>query len=265
MLYVLLLAIAVVGGAIWYLNRSFDAKIADLRDGVLTADAPVAAIDLPPIVRDFALRNGGTIGGPRAIHLRHAATLATAQGRPPMAVSADQWLSTRTSQFVWRARGSMTGLPVTVIDSVVGGEGLLEARLLGAITVAQGSGPEFAKGELQRYLSELPLHPDAILNNTALRWQQLDADMVEVTATSRYGDASATLRFDAAGDIIALEAKDRPMTIGDRTVPTVWRGSFSRYSTIGSYRIPTHGEVGWLLPDGLFTYWKGDIVAYEPL
>jgi hypothetical protein len=62
----------------------------------------------------------------------------------------------------------MAGLPVSVVDSIVGGTGRLEARLLGTITVVKGVGPEFDKGESQRYLSELPLHPDAILSHTHL-------------------------------------------------------------------------------------------------
>jgi hypothetical protein len=40
----------------------------------------------------------------------------------------------------------MMGVPVSVVDSIVGGDGLLEARLVGTITVAKGVGHEFDKG-----------------------------------------------------------------------------------------------------------------------
>jgi hypothetical protein len=69
--------------------------------------------------------------------------------------------------------------------------------------------------------------------------------------------------FDAAGDVLAIEA-DRPRDVGGRSIPTPWRGTFSQYRAFGSHRLPAHGEVGWLLPEGLFIYWKGDIVSYEP-
>jgi hypothetical protein len=105
------------------------------------------------------------------------------------------------------------------------------------------------------------VHPDAILNNGSLQWRQIDDSTVEVSARSSTGTASARFIFDAAGDIVAMVA-DRPMSADGTTVPTEWRGSYSDYREIGGYRIPMHGEVGWQLADGLFTYWRGDVVAY---
>lgn len=265
MLLVLLVGLAGAIAYAWFEHRNFEALIAALRERVIVAGAPaVSAIELPDIVRAYAVRAGGSIDGPSSIHLRHRATLATDQRRPPMAIEADQWLATRRADLLWVARGSMFGLPVSVIDSVVDGVGLLEARLGGVLPVAKGIGADFDKGELQRYLSELPVHPDAILNNTQLRWRQIDDDEVEVTATSRTGPASVRLFFDPSGDIVGLEAADRPMTVGSTTVPTLWKGSFSRYRQFGRYRIPSYGEVSWMLPDGPFTYWKGEVIAYEP-
>ncbi|RYE88333.1 MAG: hypothetical protein EOP19_01710 [Hyphomicrobiales bacterium] len=264
---VLYLLVAVAGlavCAIWLINRGFEARIASLRDRVLADRSPAGLPDLPPLVRAFALRNGGAANGPSAIHLRHRASLVVNKGSAPVAIEADQWLGTRRSAFVWRAGGNMFGLPVTVIDSVIDGEGLLEARILGTITVAHGTGPDFAAGELQRYLSELPVHPDAILNNGDLSWRQLDERTVEVTGRSAHGEASITFGFDATGDVVAMEAM-RPMAVGDRLALTPWRGRYGRYETVGQYRIPTWGDVGWVLPEGLFTYWTGEIVAYEPI
>lgn len=43
------------------------------------------------------------------------------------------------------------------------------------------------------------------------------------------------------------------------------RTLYANYTEFGGYRIPAYGEVGWLLPDGLFTYWHGTITAYEPV
>src|SRR5436305_11674506 len=156
-------------------------------------------------------------------------------------------------------------LPVTVVDSYVAGNGMLSARVLGSFQVAGGAGPAFDKGELMRYLSELPIYPDAILNASGLLWRQIDERTVSVTAGRSGADATVRFRFDADGDIIALEADDRPMAVGDQTVPTAWHGIYSQYEQFGAYRLPRYGEVGWVLPDGLFTYWKGELTTYEPL
>jgi hypothetical protein len=265
MFAILLTALVAGGGYLWFQHQRFEASTDALRHETIATPAGSGGAQLPDIVRAYALRAGGTPGGPAAIHLRHRAQLATAAGRPPMPIEADQWLATGQSNFVWLAGGSMFGLPVSVLDSFVDGAGRLDARLVGAVQMAGGSGPEFDRGEVQRYLSELPLHPDAILNNTELAWRQLSETSVEVSAPTGSRPASVRFILDAAGDIVAMEADDRPMTVGNTTVPTPWRGTYGAYKRFGRYRIPSYGEVGWVLPEGLSIYWRGEVTAYEPV
>jgi hypothetical protein len=220
---------------------------------------------LPPLVRDYALKAGGREGGPSMLHARQSATLATARDRPPMAISAQQWTAARTPGIVWVAEGAMSGVPVSVVDSFVDGKGHLAARLLRVLPVAGGTGEAYDKGELMRYLSELPIYPDAILNVGAIQWRQVDVRTVEASARAGSQLASVRFVFDDNGDISALEADDRPMERDGALVPTPWRGSYSSYRQFGSYRLPAHGEVGWLLADGLFTYWRGDLLDYRPV
>jgi len=261
--------VVVLGAAtayVWLQNRQFEARIdALLGEAVGSAEPALGTTVLPDIVRDYAIRAGGMVGGPSHVHLQHRAMLTTDRARPPINIEADQWLASYQPNLVWRGRGSMFGVPVTVVDSFVNGAGFLEARLAGAFRAAGGSGPAFDKGELQRYLSELPVHPDAILNNTTLSWRQVSDDIVEVSGPSNAGSASVKFFFDEAGDIVGLEAADRPMSVGKITVPTPWKGTFSRYKQFGRYRIPSHGEVGWVLPEGLSTYWRGEVTTYEAL
>lgn len=265
---VLVLVIAAIG-LIWILASAsrFDGRVQGLRASLMEArPAGGPYPQLPELVRGFATTAGGRQGGPLVIHARHLATLTIQPGGQAMPLSADQWTSTWEPGFVWHARAHMGLLPVSVIDAYVRGKGALAARIFGAIPVSDGSGPDFDKGELMRYLSELPLYPDAILNNASLLWRQVGHDVVEVTGTSPTGSATMRFYFDVAGDIVRMEADDRPMTMdGGKTVPTPWRGTYGKYQRIGSYRLPIYGEVGWVLPDGFFTYWRGTVVAYEPL
>ena len=265
-LVVILVAALLVAGLAyaWWSRSRFEARIAALRAELEASPVPGAAPPLPPLVRAYARRAGGRPGGAAIIHVRHVARLATAPGQQPLDITADQWATTGTPGIVWRGEGRMAGLPVVVVDSHVSGRGLLEARLGGVVRVAYGEGGAFDKGELQRYLSELPCLPDAILNNPALRWRELDARTVEVSADCSEGTASVRFRFDAAGDIRGVEADDRPMTVGNTTRPTRWVGTFANYRQLGRYRVPGYGEVGWVLPDGLFTYWHGEITSLEP-
>ncbi|SFZ84546.1 hypothetical protein SAMN02983003_2076 [Devosia enhydra] len=223
-----------------------------------------AAPVLPDIVRSYAVKAGGREGASTVFHARHRATLQTAKGARPIDIEADQWTGILVPGIVWTARGRMSGLPVSVFDAFVEGHGELSARVLGAFQVAGGSGADYDKGELMRYLSELPVYPDAILNLRGVDWRQIDDATVSVTARSATGEATVRFYFDPSGDIVRMEADDRPMETRGTTVHIPWHGVYSRYAQFGRHRIPSYGEVGWVLPDGLFVYWRGEVISYDP-
>ena len=115
-----------------------------------------------------------------------------------------------------------------------------------------------AVGEAMRYLAELPWVPDAILENGALIWNQIEAQRVRVSL----GEVAVEFRFDGAGDIVEMTAKDRPVRDPDgESRLRDWRGRFSEYRWIGGRRIPARGEVGYDYPDGYEPYWRGEINA----
>jgi hypothetical protein len=75
-----------------------------------------------------------------------------------------------------RARGDAPGLPVRVHDAYVAGEGVLNARVLGLVSVVdmRGTG-EVAEGELMRFFAEAAWYPTALLPSQGVRWQAVDA------------------------------------------------------------------------------------------
>lgn len=265
-----IIAVVIVLGAgatgfVWLNARTFEDRIERLHKAVAVAQKTGPSTpDLPAMVRDFAMRNGGSPGGPGFIDIRQRASLYSAPGQAGLSLVAQQWTGTRVPGFVWRAEGAMMMMPVVAVDSYVSGEGLLEARVLGTVPVASAIGPDVDRGELMRYLAELPFSPDAILNASGLAWRQVDASHVEVSAISAGSPATVRFTFDEAGDIVEAWAADRPMLVDGRSVPAPWRGTFSDYARFGAYRIPSRSAVGWELPDGLFTYWTGEIVGYGP-
>ncbi len=271
--YIGLVAVLLIGvlGVVAFVSISgvfYRARVAELKEHLVASqqNAGPATTALPELVRAYAVRAGGRVGAVPVFYARHKATLATGKGSAPIALVSEQWMGMLTPGIVWSATGSMRGLPIKVFDAYVDGRGELSARILGAFQVAGGTGADYDKGELMRYLSELPVYPDAILNARGLVWRQLDERTIEVSAASLGGMASVRFTFDAGGDIVRLETDDRPMGREDgTTVPTPWHGIYSDYRQFGSYRIPAYGEVGWVLPDGLFTYWSGSLVAYGPM
>jgi hypothetical protein len=235
------------------------ARLRALQDG--------GAIDLdaiPAIMRAFAEKNGGTIGGPRTFMIHHEALLRTGKDQDYFAITATQLFGTRTPSIVWFATGTMFGVvPIAGIDTYLEGAGEFEIRIAGAVPVTSVRGESAARGEIIRALSELPVHPDAILNMAGLTWRQSGPDRVQVTAQTPYGPVSGIFVFDAAGDIVGFEA-DRPNDAAGAGKTMPWRGTYGDYKQMGQWRIPTYGEVGWEMPDGFFLYWKGRVVSYAP-
>jgi hypothetical protein len=145
-----------------------------------------------------------------------------------------------------------------ILDCYVDSKGLLEARLFGSVRLASAAGPQASRGELMRYLSELAWAPHAMLYNPKLSWREIDPATVEVSAASPAGEAQVRPIFEN-GDITRLEADDRPRIAGRCTVPTHWEGRCYEYRELDRCRIPSRAVASWLLEDGPFEYWRGQV------
>lgn len=256
----LILALAVLAAVVFALGLDFRRRIARL--WARTAQGPSAedqADRLPPLVRAYALRAGAEAGpGHLALMLAQTAELRRRRGGLFAPYRARQIIALGEPGFVWQARRGLGPLTwLRVVDSFTGGEGRLEARLFGALTVARANGVETTLGEAFRYLAELPWAPDAILGNPDLQWRMAADDEAEVKLNTRVGTARVTFRFDAQGDIAGMEARDRPASDpAGRPVRYDWRGRFGDYRQIGARRLPSYGEVGYVYPDGYEVYFR---------
>lgn len=165
--------------------------------------------------------------------------------------------------FVWDASVSMLrGVPVRVHDAYVAREGLLQAALLGLVTVAEqrGSG-DIAQGELMRYLAEAVWLPTALLPSQGVAWQAVDDRSARATLRDGGAVVALTFRFDAEGLIASVRAEARGRTVGRKVVPTPWEGRWSNYQWQDGMRVPMTGDVAWLLPEGDKPYWRGTVTS----
>ena len=219
------------------------------------------------MVRDFALRSGAQVlPGRQSVMLTIKAELRVKRGGLFRSFAAHQVVAIGEPAFVWHARRGLGPLTVLrVVDALVDHQGRLEARLFGAVAVARTEDVETTLGEAYRYLAELPWIPDAILGNPALHWRMIGENQAEVKLNTRVGTARVTFLFDAAGDIVAMEARDRPARDGaGKPVRYDWRGQFGDYRQIGARRLPGYGEVGYAYPEGFEIYYRGRISDCQP-
>jgi hypothetical protein len=165
--------------------------------------------------------------------------------------------------FVWTARMQLAPcLNASILDAYVDGEGLLGVRLFGSFPLVRESGPELARGELMRYLAELVWAPQAMLCNPQLTWRAADDSSVEVSADCPAGPARVRFLFEG-GDVVGFEADDRPRLADGSIVRTRWQGRCSGYRILGGCRIPTRAVASWVLPEGQFDYWRGEITEFR--
>jgi hypothetical protein len=192
------------------------------------------------------------------VRLHQRGEIRLAPGRTWSRFRAEQVIEARRTSFRWTASVRMAPLcTVKVVDAYEDGCGRLDARLWGLVRVAHGTGPAIDRGELLRYLAELPWCPFAFVANPALRVRSEDDRLVV-----GIGDVEARLTVDAQGDVVAADAL-RPRDVGGDSVETRWRGTFSDHGDLGGFRGPRKGVVAWQLDDGPFEYWRGEIIRAE--
>ena len=225
---------------------------------------PAAVADLPPPVRRYFETVLQT--GQQPI----TRVTLTQEGEFRFGGGDDEWHPFTASQlysvspprYVWDATIGIAPLVTArVLDAYVDGEGLLRANLFGGVPVASaGPTPEMNEAELQRYLSETPWFPTALLPSAGVRWEGIDDRTAR--ATIEDGDVSATgvFHFDEDGHISQLTAERYRQDV-DGTAP--WVGDYRAYEERAGIRIPTEAEVSWKTTDGTVPYWRGTITQLD--
>ncbi|MFP4173899.1 MAG: DUF6920 family protein [Candidatus Hydrogenedentota bacterium] len=208
--------------------------------------------DGQPVISGVTVRHGGTFNmGDTA-----------AQWKP---FTSEQWVVSQRPGFVWNGNVAvLPGLPARVHDAYIAGEGILQASLLGLVSVADQRGEdELAEAELMRCLAEAVWRPTALLPSQGVAWEAVDDRSAYGTLTD--GGASVTMlfSFDHQGLIDTVRAEARGRMVGGQIVPAPWRGRFWNYKEQDGMLAPVDGEVAWLLPEGEQPYWRGHITGLD--
>ena len=217
---------------------------------------------LPNIVRQYVERNvpPGALNAPRVRFSERGEMLLRPGRWSPFL--AEQEMDADRVEFAWHATFRAAPLvSLRVRDWYRAGAAGVDLRLWG-VPVVRANGEDVVRGEAMRYLAELVWVPQAFVLNRGLEWREIDESRVEVATRVGRERVAVTLRFDEAGDIVAISA-ERPRRVGKQVVDTPWSGVFANYRELDGVRLPTTGEVSWLLPDGLFTYFRCTLTAWS--
>ena len=200
-----------------------------------------------------------------------AAATIEMTGTINMSATAEQWkpftsrqrVVTRNPGFLWDAQVDMfPGVPAHVEDSYIAGQGRLNAKVFGLLTVADSHGDgEIARGELMRYFAESPWYPTALLPSQGVRWEAVDDASANATIVDGPITLTLLFRFNDAGLIASVRADARGAGVGKDGAMLMlpWDCGLSDYRPQDGMLIPMIGEAAWVRSEGRKAYFVGQV------
>jgi hypothetical protein len=193
----------------------------------------------------------------------------TQHGEFRINLESEEWLNMNAIQnftngnrgFVWSATITIfSPVNVKVIDSYINGKGAMKGKVLSLITVIdEREKKELNKAALQRYLAESVWFPTALLPTQGVKWTGIDEKKASATINDSGITVSLVFGFNDKGEIVEVYTSERYREVKGEYILFPWKGEFSNYVEIGDYRIPSRGEVAWILEDGTFPYLRANI------
>jgi hypothetical protein len=220
---------------------------------------------LPPEVLALARRCGveGASSDASSVVFRQTGSMRADSAHEWAPFHAKQSMALDRPGFVWRARTGPFGI-VTVTDALEKEGGRLTVKAFGVLPLVHVSAnAALTKGELLRYLAELPLAPDAILRNRALAWEVVSDTLLAVSASHSGVRARMELTLGPDGLTASAFAPNRPRLVGGKTVEAPWRGEFKDYRTYEGRRLPFAAEAAWTVNGVVLPVWRGEMQRWE--
>jgi len=200
----------------------------------------------------------------RGIKTTQRGELCSSPGARWIPFTAEERIDATQSGFCWEARfgGSRLG-SYSVTDAYEEGRARLIVKVGGVIPVKKLAGPDVDMGEIQRYLSEIIMCPSILLNHPSLEFTAGGDRALRVQDRKDSTGASVDLEINEEGRPIACRA-DRPRLVGKQAVLTPWAGTCLEFQEWEGLRVARRVEVSWHLPEGIFTYLRGEVTSYKP-
>lgn len=156
---------------------------------------------------------------------------------------------------LYRMRVDLAGvLPTFGVDSYLDGHGRMRGRLLGAVPVADGSGPEFDVGELVTWLDDAVLLAPSMLLGPAVTWGAVDGSTFDVGVADGGRTATVRVRLDDSGRVRDVATDDRFCALPSGPVRARWTTPVDGWMSVGGRPVPMYARAIWDLPEGRWTY-----------
>lgn len=211
----------------------------------IVADTDLDALPMP-VAR--WLRRVGVVGRPRVQNF--VVDMHAQLNRGPEA----PWMETPILQvsfvpeptrlFLLRTR--MKGLPVTGLHAYTHDGARMQIRVAGVVNMVDESGVTFTRAETVTMLNDFCITAPGALLDSRFTWQPLDDTTAMVTFTNGPHRVTATLHFNADGDLVDFASDDRHSLPDDGER---WTTPLREHRDMGGVRLPAEGDAIWHYAD----------------
>jgi hypothetical protein len=223
--------------------------------------------ELPPAARAYMSFYGVVASQPKhwSFCMQWTGRFRMAPDRPWMPVEAVQYDLRSPVARVFHMKARMKRvLPILARDTYVDGRGRMLGRIADLVTVVDGSGREFDRGELVTWLDDCVLFAPSILLGPSTRWSHVDARSFDVAFSDRACTVMARVSLDDRGAPVDFETSDRFLNDpGDPKHPLVrgrWSTPVDSWQRTPAGLFPTRGRAVWHLASGDFPYAEFELV-----
>lgn len=168
--------------------------------------------------------------------------------------------------FVMRARFAGV-LPMTARDTYVRGHGQMRGKLLGLLTVVNGSGPAFDVGELVPWLNDAVVIAPSLLLDERTSWSEVNDDSFDLAFTDGGHRISARVYIDERGAVKDFTTMDKLAALPGGLVEARWHTPITSWRDAHGRQLPTRGSTIYDLQDGAYDYaefnFEPDSVQYN--
>ena len=215
---------------------------------------------LPVIVQKYLVHTG-IIGRYwiDTVRLKQVGRFRQSRDHSWMPVTAVETYSTNPPGFEWDARFKVAGIPLLrAKDRYESGHGHMFGKLAGLLTVFDDRGEQIDQASLMRYLNEMMWFPTAFLGSN-ITWTAIDEHIAEVMISDKGHRVSATMYFDAIGQLINFTAMRYRENEGEFSLDP-WSTPVTGYGKLEGLNLPISGHAVWNLPEGDLSYAELEVV-----
>ena len=221
-------------------------------------------VSFPPLMQVY-LRRTGAVGRPRVRNVRveFDAQMRGSATAPWMDATATQYEFFDPPARLFHMRLTRAGVPIDVLHEYIGDAATFQVRIAGLIPMVNKSGRAITHDETVTLMNDVLVLAPAALVDLPFTFEPVDDRSVKASFRNAGFTVTATLTFDADGDLVGFTSADRAH---DRKEgPAIWSTPISHYADVEGVRVGTHGDANWIDSTGEWTYGRFVIrsIAYN--